>query len=374
MLDKLKKYRLDLHQIPELEFDLFKTSAYIKNELTHMGYEIHQTAKTGWIAYKKGLKEESIAFRTDMDGLPVLEKSNCPFPSKHVGAMHACGHDGHMAMMLGFAYYLKDLELLNESIVLIFQPAEEFPGGAKVIIEEGFLDLFKVKKIFGIHLYPNLKQSVYGLVKGPMMARNGEFNLKISGASAHGAEPDKGNDAILSASHLVTQLHTIISRNINPFDQGVLTVGTIHGGEARNIIAQEVLIKGTMRAFDDEVYQKMKTRFSDIVKGVGLSFNVNIEYEMMDLYPVVYNDPDMVSFVEKHIEDSYEYIKPLMASEDFAFYQQKVPGMFTMLGTKNEEKGFIHPLHSCYFNFDETVLVKGVDLYIKIAKAYQLIK
>ena len=374
MLEKLKQYRLDLHQIPELEFDLFKTSAYIKAELTKMGYDIYQTAKTGWIAYKKGIKEESIAFRTDMDGLPVLEKSNCPFPSKHIGAMHACGHDGHMAMMLGFATYLKDQKLLNESIVLIFQPAEEFPGGAKVIIEEGFLDKFRVKKIFGIHLYPNLKQGVYGVVKGPMMAKNGEFNLKLKGASAHGAEPHKGIDAILAASHLVTQLHSIISRNIDPFDQGVITVGTINGGEARNIIAQEIEIKGTMRAFDDDVYHKMKSRFSDIVKGIEMSFNVNIEYEIMDLYPVVYNDPDIVSFVEKHIENQYQYIKPLMASEDFAFYQEKVPGMFTMLGTKNEEKGFIHPLHSCYFNFDESVLLKGVELYITIAKAYQLIK
>lgn len=374
MLEKLKQYRLDLHQIPELEFDLFKTSAYIEKELKMMGYEIYQTAKTGWIAYKKGKKEEAIAFRTDMDGLPVLEKSNCPYPSKHVGAMHACGHDGHMAMMLGFAYYLKDQTLLNESIVLIFQPAEEFPGGAKVIIEEGFLDKFKVKKIFGIHLYPNLKQGTYGLVKGPMMAKNGEFNLKVQGASSHGAEPHKGIDSILATSHLITQLHSIISRNIDPFEQGVITIGTIHGGEARNIVAQEVSIKGTMRAFDDDVYQLMKSRMSDVIKGIELSFNVDISYEIMDLYPVVYNDPKIVSFVEEHLDKNYAYIKPLMASEDFAFYQKKVPGMFIMLGTKNEEKGFIHPLHSCYFNFDESVLLRGVELYTTIAKAYQLIK
>lgn len=374
MLEKLKQYRLDLHQIPELEFDLFKTSAYIEKELKMMGYEIYQTAKTGWIAYKKGKKEEAIAFRTDMDGLPVLEKSNCPYPSKHVGAMHACGHDGHMAMMLGFAYYLKDQTLLNESIVLIFQPAEEFPGGAKVIIEEGFLDKFKVKKIFGIHLYPNLKQGTYGLVKGPMMAKNGEFSLKVQGASSHGAEPHKGIDSILATSHLITQLHSIISRNIDPFEQGVITIGTIHGGEARNIVAQEVSIKGTMRAFDDDVYQLMKSRMSDVIKGIELSFNVDISYEIMDLYPVVYNDPKIVSFVEEHLDENYAYIKPLMASEDFAFYQKKVPGMFIMLGTKNEEKGFIHPLHSCYFNFDESVLLRGVELYTTIAKAYQLIK
>ncbi|AUD63598.1 amidohydrolase [Tenericutes bacterium MO-XQ] len=373
MIERLKKYRRDLHQIPEISFDLFKTSAYIKKELESMGYEIYQTAFTGWIAYKKGKKETSIAFRSDMDALPVLEKSDYPYPSTHIGKMHACGHDGHMAMLLGFAYYLKDQTLINDSIVLIFQPAEEYPGGAKVIIEEGFLEKFKVQKIFGIHLYPNLKEGVYGLVKGPMMARNLEFNIKISGKSAHGASPHDGNDAILASSHLISQLHTIISRNVDPFEQGVITVGTVHGGEARNIIAQDVEITGTMRAFKHEVFYLMKKRIEDVISGIKLSFQVEISSDLMELYPVVNNDADMVEFIEKHLDDNYEYIKPLMASEDFAFYQEKVPGMFTMLGTRNEEKGYVHPLHSCYFNFKDEVLARGVELYITIAKAYQLI-
>jgi hippurate hydrolase len=373
MTERLIKYRKDLHQIPEISFDLFKTSAYIKKELTDMGYEIHQAAITGWIAYKKGKKDTAIAFRSDMDALPVLEKSDYPFPSTHPGKMHACGHDGHMAMLLGFAYYLKNQTLINDSIVLIFQPAEEYPGGAKVIIEEGFLDKFNVKKIFGIHLYPNLKEGVYGLVKGPMMARNLEFNIKISGKSAHGASPHDGNDAMIAGAHLINQLHTIISRNVDPFEQGVITVGTIHGGEARNIIAQDVEITGTMRAFKDEVFYLMKKRVEDIIEGIKLSFQVEITSDLMELYPVVNNDKEIVEFVEKHLDSDYEYIKPLMASEDFAFYQKKVPGMFTMLGTRNEEKGYIHPLHSCYFNFKDEVLIRGVELYITIAKAYQLI-
>lgn len=373
MVEYLKKVRKDLHQIPEISFDLFKTSAYIKKELEGMGYEIHQAAITGWVAYKKGKKDTAIAFRSDMDALPVLEKSDYPYPSTHPGKMHACGHDGHMAMLLGFAKYLKDQTLLNDSIVLIFQPAEEYPGGAKVIVEEGFLDKFNVKKIFGIHLYPNLKEGVYGLVKGPMMARNLEFNIEISGKSAHGASPHDGNDAIVASTHLISQLHTIISRNVDPFEQGVITVGTIHGGEARNIIAQHVEITGTMRAFKDGVFYSMKKRIEEIIEGIKLSFQVEIASNLMELYPVVYNDPDIVEFIEKHLDKGYEYIKPLMASEDFAFYQEKVPGMFTMLGTRNEEKGYIHPLHSCFFNFKDEVLIKGVELYISIAKAYHLI-
>jgi hippurate hydrolase len=373
MIERLKRYRKDLHQIPEISFDLFKTSAYIKQELIDMGYEIYQVAITGWIAYKKGKKDTAIAFRSDMDALPVLEKSDYSYPSTHPGKMHACGHDGHMAMLLGFAYYLKDQTLLNDSIVLIFQPAEEYPGGAKVIVEEGFLDKFNVIKIFGIHLYPNLKEGLYGLVKGPMMARNLEFNIKISGKSAHGASPHEGNDAIIACANLINQLHTIISRNVDPFEQGVITVGTVHGGEARNIIAQNVEITGTMRAFKNEVFYLMKKRMEEIIGGIKLSFQVEITSDLMELYPVVNNDVEIVEFIEKHLDQDYEYIKPLMASEDFAFYQEKVPGMFTMLGTRNEEKGYIHPLHSCYFNFKDEVLMRGVELYIKIAKAYQLI-
>lgn len=374
MIDLLKKYRCDLHQIPELAFDLFKTSAYIKDELIKMGFEIHQTAKTGWIAYKKGKKETAIAFRSDMDGLPVAEKSDHPFPSKHMGQMHACGHDGHMAMLLGFAYKIKDIDLLNESIVLIFQPAEEFPGGAKVIIEEGMLDKFKVKKIFGIHLYPNLEEGKYGIVKGAMMARNGEFNLTISGKSAHGAQPQLGNDAIVAASSLILQLQTVISRNIDPFEQSVLTIGTIKGGQARNIIAQNVEISGTIRTFNDDIYNTIKNRMKDLIEGFKIGFQIDVNYEMMDFYPVVYNDLDLVDHLLKHLnKESYTFIKPMMLAEDFAFYQKEVPGVFTMLGTKNEKKGYVHPLHSDQFNFDEIVLIKGVELYLSIAKSYQLI-
>lgn len=374
MNDRLKKYRCDLHQIPELQFDLFKTSDYIKQELLKMKYEIHPTAKTGWIAYKKGKKEDAIAFRSDMDGLPVTEKSDHPYPSKHVGNMHACGHDGHMSMLLGFAYAIKDIELLNESIVLIFQPAEEFPGGAKVIIDEGMLDKFRVKKIFGIHLYPGLEEGKYGIVKGPMMARNGEFNLTLSGKSAHAAQPHLSNDAIVASSFLISQLHSIVSRNIDPFEQSVLTVGTIQGGEARNIIASDVKISGTIRAFKDEVYELIKKRMHEIIEGIKIGFNVDIHYDMMDFYPVVYNDEKIVDHILNHLnKEDYAFIKPMMFAEDFAFYQQKVAGMFTMLGTKNESKGYTHPLHSCYFNFDEKVLIKGVNLYLDIAKSYKLI-
>lgn len=373
MLEFLTKIRRDLHQIPELSFDLLMTHEYVMKLLIDMGFETYVTAKTGIIAIKHGTTNQTIAFRSDMDALPVTEETNVDFKSRFQGKMHACGHDGHMAMLLGFAHKIKDIELKHHGIMLIFQPAEEFPGGAKVIIEEGFLKRFNVIKIFGIHLYPELEESKFGFVSGAMMARNGEFNLTLTGKSSHGAQPHHGHDAILATSHLISQYHTIISRNINPLEPCVLTVGTIEGGEARNIIASRVKIKGTVRAFNDEVFEHIKQRMASIEKGIEQSFDVKIEQDFQDFYPVVYNDLDIYQHVINQFDKSeYNVIEKMTVSEDFSFYQKEVPGMFIMLGTKNVIKEYTYPLHHSKFNFDEKVLLKGVEYYDRIAKSYQL--
>lgn len=370
---KLKNYRRDLHQIPELAFDLYLTSAYVKKELEKMGYQTIPTAKTGLIAVKEGQSKEAIAFRSDMDALPVTELTKASFLSKHEGKMHACGHDGHMSMLLGFAEYVANLKNLKKTIVFIFQPAEEGPGGAKVIIEEGFFEKLNIKHIFGIHLYPGLEEGLYGLVNGPMMAQNGEFNIHVHGKSAHGAQPHLGNDAILAASHLVTGYHSIISRFLDPLDPAVITIGTISGGEARNIIAQDIYLTGTIRSFNQSVYDTIKKKMRDIDSGISKSFDVSVKNDIIDYYPPVINDQKLFHMLENDMkENEYQILKPMMFAEDFAFYQQRVPGMFVMLGTKNEEKGYVHPLHSCYFNFDEKVLIKGVELYIRIAKLLEI--
>jgi amidohydrolase len=372
--EKLAQFRHELHQIPELAFDLYETHAYVKKTLEMMGYVTETVAKTGLIVQKKGKLEDSIAFRSDMDALPVTEMTEMEFPSKHLGKMHACGHDGHMSMLLGFAGLIAEMELKKESIVFIFQPAEEGPGGAKIIIEQGIFEKYHIKKIFGIHLYPELKEGLYGLVNGPMMAQNGEFNLRLKGKSAHGAQPHMGVDAVLAVAQLINQYHTIVSRSIDPIDTAVLTVGTIQAGEARNIIAKEAYITGTIRSFNNEVYGTIKKRMREIDAGISTSFQVEIENLIMDYYPPVINDESLFSMLKSSLNESkYKLIKPMMFAEDFAFYQQKVPGMFVMLGTRNEEKGFVHPLHSCYFNFDEHVLSKGVELYLHICKILNVI-
>lgn len=371
--DKLKIYRQELHQIPELAFDLFKTHQYVDEKLKGLGYQTETVAKTGLIAVKKGKIKEAIAFRSDMDALPVTEKTNVSFKSRHVGNMHACGHDGHMAMLLGFAEYVSQLKEINQTIVFIFQPAEEGPGGAKVIIEEGVFEKYHIQKIFGIHLYPDLEEGLYGLVNGPMMAQNGEFNLKVTGLSAHGAQPHFGHDAILAASNLVTQYHHIVSRFIDPLDPVVVTIGTISGGEARNIIAQEVKLTGTIRSFNQLNYDTIKQKMREIDQGVSIAYDVKVENDIIDYYPPVINDGQLFEMLKSSLDaKQYQYLKPMMFAEDFAFYQQKVPGMFVMLGTRNESLGYIHPLHSCYFNFKEDVLIKGVELYIHISKTLKL--
>lgn len=364
MVEQLIKHRRALHQIPELAFDLPLTSQYVYDELMNMGYQPIKMAKTGWVVYKKGLIEDAILLRTDMDALPVFEQTGVSFQSKHQGKMHACGHDGHMAMMLGFAKWLSQQQDLKKSVVMIFQPAEEGPGGAKVMIEEGLFEKFPIRAVFGIHLYPGLEEGLYGLVDGPMLAQNGEFDLEIQGKSAHGAQPDMGRDAILAAAELIQSYQSIVSRRLSPLDPAVVTVGKISGGEARNIIAQKVLISGTMRAFTDDVYQKMKQEMRRIDQGIEYAYDVIINNTIMDYYPAVTNDHELFNqLISVLPPTSYQIIKPMTVSEDFAFYQQHVPGIFVMLGTKNEKKGYIHPLHSCYFQFDESVLIKGVELY-----------
>jgi amidohydrolase len=359
-----------LHQIPELGFNLFKTSQSVKEIMESLGYQVESVASTGWIAFKQGELNETIAFRADMDALPVSETTNVDFVSTHPGKMHACGHDGHMTMLLGFAKRLATIQS-KYSVLFIFQPAEEGPGGAKIIVDSGLFTRYDIKAVFGIHLYPGLPEGIFGLCEGPMMAQNGEFDITIRGVSAHGAQPQLGVDAILAQASLIQGIHSIVSRNVNPLDSAVITVGTIHGGEARNIIAHSVVLSGTIRAFNENVYTMLKKRVHALSEGCEAAYGVSIETSITDYYPPVVNDRKLVQLATSVLKDhEYNQILPLMISEDFSFYQQAVRGCFVLLGTGNDEKGFIHPLHSSNFNFDENVLLKGIDFFENLLKNF----
>ncbi len=373
LLASLKRHRRALHQVPEIGFDLPKTYRYVYNELKQLGYDPKPIAQSGLYVIKKGFGKETIAFRADMDALRVFEQTDVDFRSRHQGFMHACGHDGHMAILLAFAEHIAPISSLSQNILLLFQPAEEGPGGAKLILDTGLFETHHVTHVFGLHLYPNLEKGIIGLVDGPMMARNGEFSVTVYGKSAHGAQPHLASDSVLIAAQLIVQYQSIISRLVNPLMPAVISVGTISGGEARNIIAKEVHLEGTIRTFDDGVYHAIKQAFARLHEGMEKIHDVQITCDIKDYYPPVINHSELFHHAQSILETSaYQLIEPMMLSEDFSYYQHHAKGLFVMLGSKDEEKGFIHPLHSCYFNFDESILLKGVEWFDRLCRFYHV--
>ena len=371
MVEELRQMRRDLHKIPELGLKEYKTSAYIREKLEGFGItELGTWLETGVVAVIRGKgKKEAVAFRADMDALPVTEQTGCDFTSEHVGCMHACGHDGHVTVLLGFAQYLQEhKDELENDVVLIFQPAEEGPGGAQLLVDAGLFEKHPVRCIIGCHIFPQVPQGKVACRKGAMMARNGEVDVHIYGESAHGAQPQLGHDAVLAAGAVITGLHTILSRNVSPLDSGVLTFGAIHGGEACNIIAKEVKLEGTMRAFSDEAYETMTKRVQEVASGIAAGYGCKGEAVFRHMYRVVDNDPRLVELLQEVAGDNYEETPPYMLAEDFSLYLQKVPGMFFFLGSGNAEKGYIHSLHSAQFQFDEEILALGVETYAKLLK------
>ena len=371
MVEELRQIRRDLHKTPELGLKEYKTSAYIREKLTSFGItELETWLETGVVAVIRGKgKKEAVAFRADMDALPVTEQTGCDFTSEHVGCMHACGHDGHVTVLLGFAKYLQEhKDELENDVVLIFQPAEEGPGGAQLLVDAGLFEKHPVRCIIGCHIFPQVPQGKVACRKGAMMARNGEVDVHIYGESAHGAQPQLGHDAVLAAGAVITGLHTILSRNVSPLDSGVLTFGAIHGGEACNIIAKEVKLEGTMRAFSDEAYETMTKRVQEVASGIAAGYGCKGEAVFRHMYRVVDNDPKLVELLQEVAGDAYEETPPYMLAEDFSLYLQKVPGMFFFLGSGNAEKGYTHSLHSAQFQFDEEILALGVETYAKLLK------
>lgn len=367
LLNEVIKYRRDLHQIPEVGFKEFKTQKYIINTLKSMGYSPNTICETGVYIYIPGIKKECIAFRADIDALAIQEENNCTFSSKHSGFMHACGHDGHTAALLAFAKYLTTKAEQNYSILLIFQPAEEGPGGAKFICETGILEKFHVKEIYSFHLFPDLEEGTISTKAGPFFAQATEFDCKVVGKGGHGGMPQKTNDPLIPFTKIIDSYQSIISRNLSPFNAGVITVGKISGGTARNIISNSIDFYGTIRAYSQEDTELIIKRMKEIHNGIEIAFDIKVIDEFRVLYPPVINDNILYNNFLK-ISQDFNFIQgeTLALAEDFAFYQEKVPGIFFLLGTRNKEQNFISPLHSSSFNFDEKVLLEGVKLFAKL--------
>ncbi|MGI5937081.1 MAG: M20 metallopeptidase family protein, partial [Oscillospiraceae bacterium] len=363
-----RQLRQDLHRMPETAFEEHSTQAYIINELKRYSPDSIQTlAGTGVKAvfYASGA-ETTIAFRADMDGLQIEELTESAYMSEHPGKMHACGHDGHMTVLLLLAKLIHlHRKQLKTNVVLLFQPAEEGGGGAKKMIAEGALRNPDVDRIYCLHVWPSVEKGKIGVRWGPMMARTTEFDIIVHGVSAHGASPQMGVDAVVVAAEFILMLQTAITRNLDPHQDALLTIGRIQGGVARNIIADKVIMNATLRVFSTEVFENLTARIQAMADGLSLATGARFEVETKMQYPRVDNPRYMV-------EDFYNYVnmedvvlvEPVMAAEDFSCYQEEVPGLFFFLGVgggKNKR-----PLHSSLFDFDEDALLYGVEIYRRI--------
>lgn len=358
--ENMKNNRKELHVLAEIGNKEYKTSNYIKDYLKNIGVEFEGILETAIVGIIKGKNpKKTIAFRSDMDALTMGDK-----------VMHLCGHDGHMSVLLGLITYLNEQrENLIDNIVFIFQPAEEGPGGAKPLIDAGIVEKYNIDEIYGLHIYPEIPEGYVGTRPNYFLAQVGELDIDIIAKSGHGAMPQNGIDGIVLASSFIESLQTIISRNISPLENAVLTIGKMEGGTRRNIIAENIRIEGTIRAFKPEVYETIKKRIRDLAKGYEVAYNCSINVEIRDDYPAVNNNEALYEeFVEAIGQEKVIKLEPIMISEDFSFYQKEIPGLFFMLGARNEEKGFVNGLHSINFNFDESILGNALDIYVKLLK------
>jgi len=362
--------RREIHANPEPGFEEFQTARLIREYFVRLGADVTpDVAGTGVIVDIKGIEgEKCYAFRADIDALSVEEKTGLEFSSAKKGMMHACGHDAHTAILIGFGKHLmQNRQRLVHNVRLIFQPAEEGPGGALPLVKAGVLENPRVDGIVGLHLFPEVEEGKIGMREGPMMAQTGEVYIEVLGKSVHGAQPHKGSDALVAACQMVLALQTIVNRSVDPLEPGVFTLGKMTAGERQNVIAGRALLGGTFRAFTAQTYNLIKERIRGIVCGVGKAFGCETNINFVDMYPEVNNDGILFRVALDAVgEENVDIIKPVMLAEDFSYYQKEIPGFFFMLGVRNEEKGFIHSLHSSYFNFDEDVMMTGIEVYTRI--------
>ena len=372
------EWRRILHQKPELGFQEQITAEFIRQKLESWGIT-HQTgiAKTGIVAIIKGKSAGKVlAIRADMDALPIQEANEVEYKSQHDGKMHACGHDGHTAIALATAYYLSQHRDFSGTVKIIFQPAEEGPGGAKPMIEEGVLKKPDVDAIIGLHLWNNLPLGTVGVRSGALMAAVECFRVSILGRGGHGAMPDQTVDSIVVASQIVNALQTIVSRNVKPLDSAVVTVGELHAGTALNVIADTARMSGTIRYFSPELETLIGKRLEAIIAGVCQMHGASYELNHWQLYPPTINDSaiaELVRSVAAEVVETPVGVVPecqTMGGEDMSFFLQQVPGCYFFLGSANPEKGLAYPHHHPRFDFDETALSMGVEIFVRCVEKY----
>jgi amidohydrolase len=369
--------RRAIHQYPEEGFKEFRTSALVRSKLKSWGVDHKAMCGTGTVALIKGSHPgPTMLIRADMDALPLTEENSIPYCSRNKGVMHACGHDGHTAMALLAAKLLqKRRTSFRGNVKFMFQPAEEGPGGAGPMMDEGLLKGPKVDAAFAIHMWNDLPTGRMGVRTGPVFASADEFTMKVIGRGGHGAAPHQTVDPVSTAAQVVTACQNIVSRKIDPTKSAVVTFGQIHGGTRHNIIPDVVELTGTVRAFEENVRRQLQREIPKIAGGIATAMGARFEFEYHRGYPPTVNEESMTDLVRDSVREAAGTAAAVeqdlsMGAEDMSLVLQEVPGCYFFLGSMNPRKGLIHPHHSSHFNFDEDALALGVETWLRLAQRF----
>jgi len=372
----IQAWRRDIHQHPELLYDVHRTAAFVADRLREFGCDEVATGlgKTGVVGVIKGRKPAGkgdikvIGLRADMDALPIEEQTNLPYASKTLGKMHACGHDGHTAMLLGAARYLAETRNFAGDAVVIFQPAEEGGAGAAAMIKDGLMDRFGIEQVFGMHNGPGIPVGQFAIRSGPIMAATDAIDIKITGHGGHAARPHICIDSVLVGSQVVNALQSIVSRSIDPLESAVISICEFHAGNARNVIPQTAELHGTIRTLTPEIRELVEKRVREVVAGVAQITGAKIDLVYERGYPVTVNhasQTDVATRVAREIagESNVHETPPLMGAEDFAYMLEARPGAFIFCGN-GDTAGLHHPA----YNFNDEAIVYGTSYWIKLVE------
>lgn len=366
MIKKLIEYRRILHRIPEIGFNEIKTSSFIKNELKSLKVEYKEIADTGVLAFIKGKTDLTIAFRADIDGLQISEQNNFDFKSEHQGYMHACGHDFHMALLLGLAFfYSKNIPPCN--LLLIFQPAGEGGGGALKMLDEKILELFKKPDlIFGLHVNPDYNYDEIAFLKGPAWAGSCEFEIELTSKGGHGAQPHNSTDLLFVFSEFYTSMQAMLSRKKDIKDMALLTIGKLKGFDIPNVFTDKAILGGTFRFFSERIYKFLSKSICNILDSLKICYDFNYLYKEKSVYLPIVNDEkisdNFIDLISKKKDVGFNLLSSQIAmiSDDFSYFLREIPGIYFFLGVKNGEN---QKLHTPNFNPDEKALNTGFNLY-----------
>ena len=373
--DEMTAWRHHIHQHPETAFEEYQTSDYVALRLHEFGLDVHRgLAGTGVIGTLEGEKGggPAIGLRADMDALDIQENNEIAYKSENPGKMHACGHDGHSTMLLGAAKYLAETRNFAGTVHFIFQPAEENEGGGQVMIEEGLFNKFPVESVYGMHNMPGIPAGEFAIRPGPIMASFDIFEITLNGTGTHAALPQLGRDSIVAGAQLVTTLQAITSRTVSPFDTAVVSVTQMHSGDTWNVIPEEVVIRGTTRAFKEAMQTHMETEIRRITDGIAAAFGISAEVRYERRYPPTINHPEETDITVQVASDlvGSDMVSldkdPMMGAEDFAFMLNEKPGAYIWIGNGPQAGGCM--LHNPNYDFNDDILPLGASYWAKLVE------